>query len=45
MRHTLGTVAKLIKASRLDDGKSFNALDLPISISNPTFSIVSESIT
>jgi len=44
MRHTLGTVAELIKASCLDDGKSLNALDLPISIPNPIFSIASESI-
>ena len=32
MRYTLGTVAELIKASCLDDGKSLNALDLLISI-------------
>ena len=45
MRHTLGTVAKLIKALCLDDGKSLNALNLPISIPNLTFSVASKSIT
>ena len=44
MRQTLGTVAELIKALRLDDGKSLNALDLPISIPNLIFSVASESI-
>lgn len=44
MRHTLGTVAELIKASRLEHGKSLNALDLPLSIPNPTYSVASESI-
>ena len=44
MRHTLGTVAELIKASHLPHGKSLNALDLPLSIPNPTYSVASESI-
>ena len=45
MRHTLGAVAQLIKASCLEHGKSLNALDLPLSIPNPTYSVASESIS
>ena len=42
--HILGTVAQLIKALHLEHGKSLNALDLPLSIPNPIYSVTSKSI-